>query len=226
MTLQDTLSALEDYGTEQNQTVYARHGVTGACYGVSVANQNALKKRIKRDHDLALQLWATGNHDARVLATMIADPKQADDDLLEAWAADLDNYVLTDALTGYVTQTALFQEKMQAWMASDDEWKGRAGWSLLAHLAIRDKDLPDAFFEPYLPVIERDIHAAKNKTKDAMNNALIAIGVRSQALETQAIAAAERIGTVEVDHGETSCKTPAAVPYMQKTRARKKAKKG
>jgi 3-methyladenine DNA glycosylase AlkD len=224
MTLQEALSALEDYGTEQNRNIYARHGVTGDSFGVSYANQKTLKKQIKKDHDLALKLWATGNHDARVLATMIADPKQADDDLLDAWAEDLDNYVLTDALTGFVAQTSLLQEKMRAWMESNDEWKGRAGWSLLAHLATKDKDLPDAFFEPFLPVIERDIHAGKNKTKDAMNNALIAIGVRSEALETQAIAVAERIGTVEVDHGETSCKTPPAAPYIQKTRARKKGR--
>lgn len=222
MNVKDTLSALEGFGTAQNRKVYERHGVAGACYGVSYAHQNALKKQIKKNHELALQLWASANHDARVLATMIADPKLATDDLLEAWASDLNNYVLTDALTGYVSRTAISEEKMHAWKASEDEWRGRSGWSLLAHLAMKDEELPDAYFEPFIPIIERDIHGAKNKTKDAMNNALIAIGIRSAALESLAITAADSIGIVEVDHGETSCETPPAVPYIQKARARKR----
>src|SRR3990172_1099061 len=97
MNAAEVLAELNKMGTEQNRKVYARHGVGPNMYGVSYANLGALKKKIKVDHGLALDLWASGNHDARVLATMIADPKQADDELLDGWVRDLDNYVLTDA---------------------------------------------------------------------------------------------------------------------------------
>ncbi len=89
---------------------------------------------------------------------------------------------------------------------------------------MQDNGLPDAYFEKYLGIIESKIHSDKNWVKYAMNNALINIGVRNRILERRAIAAAKRIGRIEVDHGETGCKTPDAVPYIKKTVAYKKKK--
>jgi hypothetical protein len=85
--------------------------------------------------------------------------------------------------------------------------------------------IPDDEFEPWLETIEAGIHGAKNRVRHAMNSALISIGGRSAALEKKAVAAAKRIGRVEVDHGDTGCKTPDAIPYIQKMRARAKARK-
>jgi 3-methyladenine DNA glycosylase AlkD len=220
------LAELERLGTAQNRKVYARHGVGGPMYGVSFANLKALKKRIGTDHALARALWASGNHDARVLATMIADPKQVDEALLDAWAADLDNYVVTDAFTGLVSKTTWARKKMEAWMDAEDEWLGSAGWGLLAHFSMKDDPLPDAYFEPFFEIIERRIHGAKNRVRYAMNNALIAIGARSDALAEKAIEAARRIGTVDVDHGRTSCKTPDAATYIPNARAHRRRKRG
>ena len=92
----------------------------------------------------------------------------------------------------------------------------------------QNNGLPDAYFEKYLGVIESKIASDKNWVKYAMNNALINIGVRNPQLERKAIAVAKRIGKVEVDHGETACKTPDAVPYIKKTIAyrKKKTRKG
>jgi 3-methyladenine DNA glycosylase AlkD len=221
MTFQETLSELERSGTEQNRKVYRRHGVGSDLYGVSYATQKALKKAIKVDHDLACRLWATGNHDARILATMIADPKRADATLVDAWVRDLDNYVITDAFTGFVVRTAEAAEKMEPWMCDEGEWVGRAGWMVLAHRALHDDTLDDVDLAPYVPIIERDIHAAKNRIKDAMNAALIAIGMRSDMLEGMAVSTAGRIGKVDVDHGETNCKTPDVAAYIRKGRSRK-----
>ena len=224
MDLQEALRQLEEFGTAQNRKVYARHGVNPDMFGVSFANLNKLAKSIKRDHALAIELWACGNHDARILATMIADPAQADDDLLQAWVSDLDSYVVTDAFSGFVGKTALAQGKSEGWVGSDQEWTGRAGWHLVAHLAMKDQDLPDSYFADRLATIEQEIHARKNRVRDAMNNALIAIGIRNPALEERALAAAARIGKVEVDHGETGCKTPDATQYIRRTLARREQK--
>ncbi|GAB5520574.1 MAG: DNA alkylation repair protein [Rhodothermales bacterium] len=222
MTLSETLSALAAMGTAQNRTVYPRHGVTSPMYGVSFGNLNTLKKAIKTDHALAAALWATGNHDARVLATMIADPKAASADVLEAWANDLSDYVVTDAFSKYVARTPLAATLAERWKQDDHEWKGRLGWLLVAHAAMGKREQPDDDFLADLETIEREIHARPNRTRDAMNSALIAIGMRNEALRAAAEATAERIGRVTVDHGETNCKTPDAIPYIARGWARKK----
>lgn len=217
MILQEVMAELEAAGTEQNRKTYRKHGVNGAQFGVSFAFLDKLAKQLKRDHDLALELWATGNHDARMLATRIADPAQLDDATLDAWASVLDNYVITDAFSAMAARTPLARGKMEAWTRSEDEWIGAAGWNILAHLAMEDKALPDAYFAPYLAEIERDIHRRKNRTRHSMNNAMIAIGVRNSALEAAALAAAAEVGKVDVDHLQTNCKTPDAAAYIHKT---------
>ena len=226
MNCQETLRQLESLGTEQNRKVYRRHGVSANLFGVSYANQHKLAKAIKRNHPLALELWASGNHDARVLATLIADPAQGDDPLLDEWVTDLDSYVLTDAFAGFAGKTDRARDKAEQWRNAAEEWPGRAGWHLVSHLAMQDKDLPDAYFRARLEDIEREIHTRKNRVRDAMNNALIAIGIRNAALEGPALAAAVRIGKVMVDHGQTGCKTPDAAAYIQRTLARRRQKGG
>ncbi len=224
MTKTQALNALKAMGTAQNRKVYARHGVGTNQYGVSYANQKKLAKEIKTDHRLAHQLWASGNHDARVLAAMIADPRKATLRELEAWAKGLENYVQTDSFSGFAAKTPHARRIFDKWSASKDEWKGAAAWTVLTSLAMRDSELPDAFLAKQIGVIERGIHTARNRTRYAMNNALIAIGMRNPELQRQATTAAKRIGVVEVDHGETGCKTPDAVAYIKKAVARKRAR--
>jgi 3-methyladenine DNA glycosylase AlkD len=218
------MQQLQELGSAQNRKVYARHGVGNNMFGVSYGNLNKLAKAARTDQSLARELWATGNHDARVLATMAADPSQADERLLDQWLADLDSYVITDAFSGFVGKTQLARAKGEEWIGSDEEWPGRAGWHQVAHLAMNQPELPDAYFAAHLSTIENEIHARKNRVKDAMNSALIAIGIRNAALEEQALAAAARIGKVEVDHGETGCKTPDAAEYIRRTLERRRQK--
>jgi 3-methyladenine DNA glycosylase AlkD len=222
MTIQQAVEELQKLGTEQNRKVYRRHGVGEKLYGVSFANLGRLKKRIKTDHELARRLWATGNHDARILATMIADPAKTAVALLESWKDGLDNYIVTDAFAKFAAATPLARELAEQWTQSKKEWIGRAGWMLLAHLALHDASLSHDYFKPYLESIERRIHASPNRARDAMNAALIAIALRSAELEREGIAAARRIGKVQVDHGETSCMTPDAEDYVLKVRSRRK----
>jgi len=224
MTYTDVMKELEAAGTAQNRKVYARHGVGEKMFGVSFENLTKLKKKIKTDHDLALRLWASGVHDARMLATMIADPSKMTSSLLDAWLEEIDNYVLSDAFAKLAEESAFAREKMEKWTRSKDEWIGRAGWQLLARLAMSDASLTDDALEEYLKAIESRIHRSKNRQRDAMNSAVIAIGIRSAALEKKAVAAARRIGKVEVDHGETGCKTPDAVEYIARVKARRKTK--
>jgi 3-methyladenine DNA glycosylase AlkD len=228
MTYNEVMKKLKKMGTAQNRKVYGRHGVGEKMYGVSYADLNKLKKQIKVDHELALKMWASGNHDARVLATMVVDADQIKSAVLDSWAKDLDNYVITDAFSSMTARSPHLKKKMEKWTKSKNEWIGRTGWALLGRVAYKDEALSDGYFTKYLGEIEKGIHAGKNRVRDAMNNAVINIGLRNGQLEKKAIAAAKRIGRVEVDHGETGCKTPDAIDYIKKTkayRAKKKQKK-
>ena len=145
--------------------------------------------------------------------------------MVDRWISELADRIVTSEFTDFVSKTRFFQAKTEEWLDSEDEWIGRAGWQLLALLAMNDIELPDSYFENHLEIIEQDIHTQKNMVRDAMNSALIAIGIRNPALETKALSAAKKIGKVEVDHGETSCKTPDAADYIRRTVERKKQRK-
>lgn len=220
MKAHEALRTLARLGTAQNRKVYARHGAGPNQFGVSFANLGKLRKQIGTDHALAGALWASGNHDAQVLATMIADPKLATDRMLESWAGDLSNYGIAGLLAVYASKTSFARAKVEQWTNSDDEWIGRAGWMMLARIAMHDPELADAYFEKHLAVIGRDIHTRQNYVRDAMNSALIAIGVRNRSLHKRALDVAKKIGKVEVDYGETGCKTPDAAEYMARCWAR------
>jgi len=223
MDLKSVLASLEAAGTAQNRKVYRRHGVDDPLFGVSYATQGKLAKQNKNDTELAIGLWETGNHDARILAAMIADPREIRSSRLDAWVRDLENYVLTDAFSDLVAQSPFAKTKMRKWIRSGKEFVGAAGWSVLARLARQDSELTDEELEGYLETIEDEIHFRKNRARHSMNSALISIGVRNPKLERKALATAERMGKVEVDHGETSCKTPDAIAYIKKTVARRMA---
>jgi 3-methyladenine DNA glycosylase AlkD len=222
MEYNEVMRELEAMGTAQNRKIYGRHGVRGDMFGVSYANLGKLKKKIKVDHDLAVALWASGNHDARVLATMVADPEMVTARDLDTWVKELDNYVLTDAFSGLAGKSAAGRKKINRWIKSRSEWIKSAGWNLVGGMALHSEDVDDAVLETYLKTIESGIHTAPNRVRHSMNMALISIGMRNAALEKKAVAAAGRIGKVEVDHGETSCKTPDAAAYIKKVRARRR----
>ncbi len=227
MRLSKVMGQLERFGTAQNRKIYKRHGAGEKMYGVSFANLGTLKKQIKVDHQLAKQLWATGNVDARTLATMIVEPQSATSAALEAWPRDLDYYPLTDCfVSGYAAKTRFARAKADKWSRSRSEWMGRAGWQLVAQLALHDEGLSDEYFEARLAEAESRLHDSKNRIRDAMNNAVIAIGLRNPRLGRKAVQTARRIGAVVVDHGDTSCKTPDAVAYIARVRDRRRASGG
>lgn len=215
------LEELAALGTEQNRKIYARHGAHAPMYGVSYAHLGKLQKRLRRDHSLAIALWQSGVHDARVLATMIADPAMLSGDDARHFVRDLDNGVLAGALAKLVAAAPPGAQLALEWCASPDEWISCTGFATVACLA-QASDLPDDWFLPLLATIEQEIHSRPNRTRETMNQALIAIGIRSAALRARALAVAAQIGKVEVDHGETHCKTPDAAEYIARTLERQR----
>jgi 3-methyladenine DNA glycosylase AlkD len=219
----DVMASLEAMGTAQNRKVYGRHGASEPIFGVSYANLGKLEKKHRGDTALAKQLWASHNHDARILAAKIVDASMAPAKLFDTWVEGADNHVLVGAVASAAARSPHALTRMRKWMKSRSEWVAATGWCLLSQIGADDDRLTTAELADYLKTIEAAIHGAKNRVRHNMNAALISVGVRNATLTKKAIAAAKRIGPVEVDHGETSCKTPAAIPYIEKTVAHRAA---
>ena len=237
MNYQEAMRRLEEYGTAQAQKIYKRHGaLPDNVFGVSFANLNVLAKEIKRDHALARALWQSKNYDARNLAVKIAEPKKMDLDELREWGRDVTNYMHAGSLGSLASSSDHYATAIAEWTGSDDEYLINAGYSVLGSALKNNPDcLSDDQVREYLAKIEREIHVKPNWARYSMNWCLISIGTYKLSLTEEAKQVARRIGKVEVDHGETSCKTPDAEPYIERAaahfkeqlrkRAEKRAKK-
>ena len=227
MQLSEAMSRLERLGNESAVKTYRRHGVTGPAFGVRYADLYQLQKEIGVDQALAQGLWKSGNHDARVLATLVADPAAMSVKDLEAWQDDVASYPLNDAVAGVAARSGVAQQLAERWRSAKAEYRSAAGWQVIGGLSAPGTDVDDEWLRARLAEIRSGIHAAPNRTRNAMNSALISIGGYRPALRDEALAVARAIGKVEVDHGDTSCKTPDAVEYIEKMAVRhdKKAAK-
>jgi len=224
MTTKQVLAKLKSLGTAQTRKTYGRHGVTGDMFGVKYGDMYKLVKQIKTDHDLALSLWDSGNHDARVLATMVADPDRLTGKVLGAWIKDVDNHVLSAALAGIAGRSGAGRKLMPRWMSAKGEWPSATGWGMVSHIAAEPGALTIEECRTLLGAVESKIHGSKNRVKYSMNSAMIAMGSYVPGLENEAVRVAKRIGQVEVDHGLTNCETPFAAPYIRKAAAHHRAK--
>lgn len=224
MTFKEILNELEGLGTEQNRKIYMRHGSGQNTYGVSFANLRKMAKNIGVDHELASALWDSENVDARCLSIMIADPHQLNLKTANVWLKDLTYSVLIGLLTGLVAQTDFAKVALKKWTNAKKQHKKQAGYSLLSHMLKLKKDFTKEELEDYLHKIKEEILQSSDQTKMAMNNALIAIGIYYPSLTELAKAYAKAIGPLKVDHGETACKTPDALLYIEKAISKRKQK--
>ena len=223
MNAQEILATLNKLGKPQTAAIYKRHGAGDNVCGVLTSELVKLQKKIKVDQSLAMELWKTKHAEARALALMVADPQKLT-------RADADRFV-TDGpvrfvgwcLSDLVARSPIADETMRAWMNSPAEFTREMGYGVFA---VRLKDDPDSISdadaERVLATIEKEIHRSPNWARYAMNGALIAIGVYKPALRKKALAAARRIGQVDVDHGETNCTTPDAGAYIEKASKHKR----
>lgn len=224
LTLEETMSALEAAGSEQTRKTYARHGVEIPMFGVSFATLKTLAKRIKVDHELALALWKSGNFDARNLAVKVVDPARMTMADLNRWSQDPTARMCSSYVAHVAAESPHAHACVAPWLAAKPEDQRTMGWRLVGALAMLDETLDDAWFMQHLAAIERGIDAAPNGERGAMNTTLIAIGCRNPTLRKAATAAATRIGKVDIDHGDTACKTPDAVASISKAWAHAAAK--
>jgi|SRR5215470_366558 len=163
-------------------------------HGISAPVLHALARKITKNHALALELWSTGIHEARILATLIGQSERVASAEMERWALDFDSWDVVDAACCYLYAHAKpAWSKAAAWSRRPEEFVKRAAFSLIAYLSYKNKEAPDAQFVSLLRVIEREARDERNFVKKAVNWALRNIGKRNLRLNREAIRAAERI---------------------------------
>jgi hypothetical protein len=218
------MRVLEKAGAEQTRKTYARHGAKGPMFGVQFGELFRLMKEIDVDHELACQLWATGNVDARNLAMKIADPQAFTPAELDRWAVENPMRMCALYIATLAAEGPHARSKLRQWLSSSDACLHGMGWTLLGRLSDLDESFPEDELLRRVEEIAKTIHAAPSEVRHDMNLALITIGGRSPSTRKAVMAAAKRIGTVTVDHGDTACKTPDAIEAVEKKWARSGAK--
>jgi len=183
----------------ENVRGMARFGISvEGALGVPMPALRKLGKELGRDHALGGALWKTAIHEARILAGLVGDPERLTPREADSWVRDLDSWDVCDQLCLNLLDRAPFAyEKAAEWSRRRLEFEKRAGFALMAVLAVHDKAAPDSKLAAFLPMIEREATDDRNFVRKAVNWALRQIGKRSPGLKTRAVAAAKRIAKLD-----------------------------
>ncbi len=221
MTAIEIVEELRVLGAESIKKVLRNHGVKEPFFGVKIGDMKKIQKRIKKDYQLGLDLYDTGNYDAMYLAGLVADDARMTKSDLDRWVRRADGGALATATVPWVAAGSHHgYEVALEWIESEDKNVAVAGWATLSSLmAIKDDaDLDLAGLKRLLERVRETIHQRPDPVRLAMNGFLIAVGTYVQALGDLAVEAAVKVGRVSVDMGDTDCKVPDAVEYIQKAR--------
>jgi 3-methyladenine DNA glycosylase AlkD len=219
MTKDEVMLELSKFGNEQTKKVLTRHGAREPFYGVKVGDLKTLVKKIKTDHDLALELYKTGNSDAMYLAGLIADEKRVTKEELQEWVKGAYWYMLSEYTVPWLAAESRYGwELAMEWITSKDEMIAAAGWSTLSSLVslMPDEELDQQRLAEGLDHVRDHIHVSQNRVRYTMNGFVIAVGSYVPGLTQKANEAAAVIGKVSVDMGGTACKVPLATAYIKK----------
>jgi 3-methyladenine DNA glycosylase AlkD len=223
MTAADILTQLEALGADSYKKVLLKHGITEPVFGVKVEELKKFQKKIKKDYRLALDLFDTGVYDAQYLAGLIADENQMTKKDLKHWLAKANGHATCGFAVSWVAaESPHGYELALEWMDAKKETAVATGWTTLSSLVgVRDDaDLDLATLEKLLQRVEKTIHQQPDRVRYAMNGFVVALGCYVAPLTEKCLKAAEKIGTVEVDMGDTACKVPYAPDYIRKVQAR------
>ncbi len=206
---------LEALGTEHNKKSYISRGAHEPLFGVATGAMKPLAKKIKKDQVLAEQLYATGNYDAMYFAGVIADPKAMGESDFDRWMETAYFHMISDYIVAVtLAETGFAQSVADRWIESGKELHMSAGWSCYTWLlgSRPDSEFDQDKLKAMLERVAETIHDQPDRTKYAMNDFVMAVGISYLPLHKDAVQAAETIGKVDVRKG----KTPLAADYIQK----------
>ena len=197
MEVKQVVDRLGSMGDPKAVQGMARFGIQSTkSFGVSVPKLRTLAHEVVRDHQLALKLWDTGLHDARLLATMVDDPEKVTIDQMDRWVRDFDSWDVVDGSCGNLFDKTPFAVTKE-WCNREEEFVKRAGFVLMAELAVHDKEAKDKVFLDFLPLIVGGASDRRNFVKKAVNWSLRQIGKRNLRLNRAAVSTAMKIQKME-----------------------------
>jgi len=197
--LNEILKELKSHSNPKNVEGMARFGINPKnTLGVPVPFIRKMGKDIGRNHELAQQLWSSGNHETRILAGLIDDSKLVTEEQMEKWVKDFDSWDVCDQVCMNLFDKTLFAyKKAIEWSSKKEEFVKRAAFALMASLSVHDKKAKDEDFLKFLPVIKTESTDERNFVKKAVNWALRQIGKRNKKLQKEAIKTAKEIQKIE-----------------------------
>jgi 3-methyladenine DNA glycosylase AlkD len=195
---QEIIRRLRAQASPENAAGMARFGINGSnTLGISMFILREIAKTIPKNHKLALELWDSGFHEARILASLIDEPEKVTEEQLERWVADFDSWDVVDQVSALIAQTPYVIPKIHEWSARNEEFVKRAAFSLIAEISFYHKKMTDAELEQFFPVIIGAATDERNFVKKAVNWALRNIGKRNQFLNRRAIEVAKEIQKID-----------------------------
>ena len=189
--VKEILDEMKKLSSEKTRARHAYFGIEVVnSYGLTTPQSRALAKKIGPNHRLALELWKSNVHEARHIATMIAEPKLTTEALMEEWCREFYSWDLVDGCcSSLFRKTPYAYAKAMEWSAREKEFEKRAGFTMMAQLAVHDKKATDAEMERFLPVLVRESADERNFVRKAVNWALRQIGKRNERLCKKALRA-------------------------------------
>ena len=213
------LKELEAMGSEQTRKTFRRHGAPETMYGVKVGDMKKIVKRVKKNYQLAIDLFNTGNSDAMYLAGLIGDETKMTKADLNKWAKKSTWHMISEYAVPFVAAESPYGwELALEWINSNRENVAAAGWATLTlYMSIMPDDKLDLkVIGQLLDIIKKDIHHSQNRVRYTMNTFVIGVGSYVKELSTKAKQIAQSVGNVKVNVGDTACKVPDALSYIEK----------
>jgi 3-methyladenine DNA glycosylase AlkD len=223
MTAAEIIQELRRLGSEGTKKVLLKHGIEEPLFGVKIEELKKIQKRVKKDYQLALDLYDTGIYDAMYLAGLVADDLRMTKKDLQRWVDQATCNALCGSTVAWVAaESPHGWDLALEWIESEKETVAVTGWATLSSLVgIKDDaELDLAELKRLLLRVQKTLPKERNRVRYAMNGFIIAVGTYVQPLTDLALQTARTIGKVSVDVGDTSCKVPYAPEYIEKVRKR------
>jgi 3-methyladenine DNA glycosylase AlkD len=199
MEYKEIIKEIKSFAKPEDLPYMKRYGINiENSYGTSVYKLREIAKKTGKNHTLALKLWKSKNRESRLLATMIDDPLSVSEEQIERWVKDFNSWDLCDqCCSNLIGRTKYAYKKINEWCIRKEEFVKRAGFALIAGLAVHDKKAIDKQFERFFSIIKRGAVDDRNYVKKAVNWALRQIGKRNLHLNKQAIKTAKEIRKID-----------------------------
>ncbi|MDP4239188.1 MAG: DNA alkylation repair protein [Bacteroidota bacterium] len=194
MTIEEAITALKSLATPDHLSKLSHFGIEDTtALGVKVPLLRQFAKEIGKNHELALELWNSGIHEARLLASMIEDPQKITEMQFDSWVSDFDSWDICDQCCNTLGKTTFSLQKIDEYSAHSEEFVKRTAFVLICEQAVHHKDTDNEQFYHFLKIIEREAWDERNFVRKAVNWALRQVGKRNETLRIKAVETGERI---------------------------------